>query len=107
MNNWMVTGRLVKEPNTSQTRTGNVMTIVHIAVRRDYKNKNTNEYESDFYMFKAFGQTADFIHQYCKQGDLVEINGRPQNNNYEKGGEKVYSDEYIIRNISRLSAKKG
>jgi len=118
MNSWMLTGRLTKEPQTTGTQTGNIITVIYVAVRRDFKNKDTNPYKSDFYRFKAFGKTlANFIHLNLHKGDLVEINGRPQNNylifstlldikNYEKDGEKVYRDDYIIRSISRLSAKR-
>ena len=106
MNSWMLTGRLTKEPQTTGTQTGNIITVIYVAVRRDFKNKDTNTYESDFFRFKAFGKKADFIHSYLHKGDLVEINGRSQNNNYEKDGDKVYRDEYIIRSISRLSAKR-
>lgn len=107
MNNWIITGRLTKDPETTETQTGNVLTKINIAVRRDYKNKKTNQYDSDFYLFKAFGQTADYIYMHIKKGDLVEIQGRPTNNNFEKNGEMIYRDDYIIQNISKLSSKKG
>jgi len=106
MNNWMITGRLTKDPQTIGTQTGNLLTKIYIAVRRDFRDKQTNEYESDFYLFKAFGKTADYIYKHVKKGDLVEIQGRPTNNNFEKDGEKIYRDDYIIQSISRLSAKK-
>jgi len=106
MNNWILTGRLTKDPETTGTQTGNILTTIYLAVRRDFKNKQTDEYDSDFYRFKAFGKTADYIFSHIKKGDLVEIQGRPTNNNYEKDGEKIYRDEYIIRSISRLSAKR-
>lgn len=106
MNNWLITGRLTKDPETMGTQTGNVLTKINIAVRRDYKNKQTKQYDSDFYLFKAFGKTADYIYKHVKKGDLVEIQARPTNNNFEKDGEKIYRDDYIIHSISRLSSKK-
>jgi len=106
MNKWMLTGRLTKDPETNATQTGNIITVIYVAVKRSFKNKESGEYESDFFRFKAFGKTADFIQSYIKKGDLVEIEAAPTNNNFEKDGEKVYRDEYIIKSISRLSAKR-
>jgi single-strand DNA-binding protein len=107
MNNWSVTGRLTKEPETNALDQGNMISIFYIAVKREFKNKSTNEYESDYFRFKAFGRTADYIHTYIKKGDLVEIESRPTNNNYEKDGKKIYQDDYIVKNINKLATPKG
>ena len=106
MNKWLLTGRLVKDPETTVTESSNIITVIYVAVRKGFKNKETNEYESDFFRLKAFSKNADYISTYLKKGDLVEIEASPINNNYEKDGQKVYRDEYIVRNISKLSSKK-
>lgn len=107
MNKWLITGRLTKAPEVTPTDSGNLIAIIYIASKRNFKNKKTNEYDSDFFRFKAFAKNADFIHSYVKKGDLVEIEASPNNNNYVKDGVTQYRDEYIINGISRLSAKRG
>lgn len=106
MNKWLLTARLVKDPEIAATQTGKLIASLNVAIRREYKDKNTGQYESDFFRFKSFNTTADYIHKYLKKGDLVEIEAGVSNNNYEKDGEKVYKDEYIINSISRLVSKR-
>lgn len=107
MNKWLITARLVKDPEITATTTGTLIAALNVAIRQEYKDKKTGQYESDFFRFKAFGSTADFIDSYIKKGDLVEIEGSVSNNNYEKDGEKVYRDEYVVKSISRLGPKRG
>lgn len=106
MNKWLITGRLVKDPEITATQTGTLIASLNVAIRREYKDKKTGQYESNFFRFKAFGATADFIDQYLKKGDQVEIEASVSNNNYDKDGEKVYRDEYIIKSLSRLGPKR-
>lgn len=107
MNKWLLTGRLVKDPETTITEAGHIISVIYVAVRKGFKNKETNEYESDFFRLKAFLKIADYMSTYLKKGDLVEVEASPVNNNYDKDGQKVYRDEYLIKNISKLSSKKG
>lgn len=100
MNKLLINGRLVKDPETNDARS---FAKLYIAVKRKYKNKQNNEYESDFLNFIAFGKTAEYILNYVRKGDLVNIEGTVQISSYEKDGEKKTSIQFIIENISTLT----
>ena len=74
MNVICITGRLVRDPDI---KTANETTIADfdIACTRNYKDKNTGKYESDFFRVKAFGNTATFVDNYIRKGVKVEIEG--------------------------------
>ena len=100
MNKLLINGRLVKDPETNDARS---FAKLYVAVKRKYKNKQNNEYESDFLNFIAFGKTAEYILNYVRKGDLVNIEGTVQISSYEKDGEKKTSIQFIIENISTLT----
>lgn len=76
-----------------------------IAVRRDYKNKDGN-YDSDFFNFTIWGNQAEYLEKYSKKGDKIIISGKLLNNNYEKNGEKIYSNDIQVENIELVNYKK-
>ena len=106
MNKILVTGRLVADPEVKQTTSGVLIATILIAVKREYKDKNTGKYESDFLRFKAFDKKANFLDIYVKKGDQIEIEGYIANNNYEKAGILVYQNEFIANKIGHLSSTK-
>jgi len=68
-----------------------------MAVRRDFKDKETGNYESDFFNCIAFGKTGELISEFVKKGALFPIWGKVQNRNYtNKDGVKVYITEIIV-----------
>lgn len=76
-----------------------------IAVKRDFKNKN-GEYDTDFLNFTVWGNQAEFLNNYAQKGDKVLICGKLLNNNYEKDGQTVYSNDVQVENIEILSQRK-
>lgn len=75
-----------------------------IAVRRDFKNKN-GEYDSDFFTFSTWGNQAEYLEKYAKKGDKIAICGKLLNNNYEKDGQTIYSNDIQVENIELLSTR--
>ena len=76
-----------------------------IAVKRDYKNKD-GAYDSDFFNFSIWGNQAEYIEKYAQKGDKILICGKLQNNNYEKDGEMIYSNDIQVENVELLTFKK-
>ena len=58
MNIIALTGNATKDIELTYTQSGTAVGKGSIAVRRDFKNKQTGEYETDFINFTAFGKTA-------------------------------------------------
>ena len=75
-----------------------------IADRRDFKNKEGN-YDSDFFNFTIWGVQAEFLNNYAKKGDKILICGKMLNNNYEKDGQMIYSNDIQVETVEILSSK--
>lgn len=96
MNKIILAGRLTKDPEIKALASGTCVCNFTMAVRRDFKDKTTGNYESDFFNCSAFGKTAELIGDYCKKGDLFPIWGKSQNRSYDKDGHKVYINEVMV-----------
>lgn len=48
---------------------------------------------------------AENAAKYLRKGSHVSIDGRMENNNYEKDGDTVYSDQYVCEEIEYLDSK--
>lgn len=105
LNQVVLVGRLVSDPEIKTTETNKKMTIITVAVPRSYKNMEGN-YDTDFIKCVLWAGIAETTCEYCKKGDIVGIKGRIQVSNYEKDNEKKYSMEVIAEKVSFLSSKK-
>ena len=105
MNKIFLTGRVSKTPETRTTTTGKNVTSFTLAITRKYKNAN-GDYEADFISCKAFSKTGELISQYCKQGDLVGIEGNLRTGSYtDKSGNKRYTTDVMVEGIEFLKKK--
>ena len=102
MNNILIVGNIVRDNTTRYTSDGKAIVNNSIAVQRNYKNEK-GEYDSDFFAIVAYRGTAEYIDKYISKGDRVAIQGKLRNNNYEKDGQKFYSNEIVIEEIKLCS----
>lgn len=107
VNQLIVIGRLVKEPELRKTDTGKNVTNITLAVPRSFKNVN-GEYETDYIDCVLWSAVAESTTEYCKKGDLLGVKGRIQTRKYETDDEKVRQvTEVIAEKVSFLSSSKG
>ena len=104
MNKLILIGRLTKDP---EIRVSGNVTIAKFSLAVDRKYKRDGEPEADFFNCTAFNKTAEFIEKYCSKGMKMAIEGRIQNDNYEKDGVKHYGVTVIVENIEFAESKKG
>lgn len=104
MNKLILIGRLTKDP---EIRVSGSVTIAKFSLAVDRRFKRDGEPEADFFNCTAFNKTAEFIEKYCKKGMKMAIEGRVQNDNYEKDGVKHYGVTVIVENIEFAESKKG
>ena len=81
INSSCIQGRLTFDPERRKTPTGIYVTRFQIASVRPYKNKS-GEYQADFIDAIAWRSTGDFVSKYFKKGDMINIVGRIETNNY-------------------------
>ena len=103
MNKLILIGRLTKDP---EIRTSGNVTIAKFSIAVDRRFKRDGEPEADFFNCTAFNKTAEFIEKYCSKGMKMAVEGRIQNDNYEKDGVKHYSVSIIVENIEFAESKK-
>ena len=104
-NSITLVGRLTKDP-ISAIFGESAKVSFSIAVDRDYKKKDQENYDTDFFMCIAWNKLAEIIETYSHKGQLVLISGSVQNRSYEKDGEKKYITEIIVNKFQMLDNKK-
>lgn len=72
LNQAVLVGRIVQNPELRETENGKKLTRITLAVPRSFKNSN-GEYETDFISCVMWKGVAENTVEYCKQGDLVGI----------------------------------
>lgn len=105
LNQIVIVGRLVKDPELKETDSGKKVTNITLAVPRSYKNVN-GEYDTDFIDCTLWTGVAESTSEYCKKGDLLGVKGRVQTRMYEKEEEKKYVTEVIAEKVTFLTSKK-
>ena len=105
LNQTVIVGRIVKNPEIVETENGGKRTFMTLAVPRSYKNAE-GVYETDFIPCVLWNGIAETTTEYCKKGDLVGVKGHLQTNNYEEDGENKSSMQLVAEKVTFLSSKK-
>ena len=105
LNQIVIVGRLVRDPELIETESGKKVTNITLAVPRSYKNPD-GEYDTDFINCTLWTGVAESTSEYCHKGDLLGIKGRLQTSTYEKDEEKKYKTEVIAEKVTFLTNKR-
>lgn len=71
MNSVNITGRLTRDPSSSETERGTAVSSFGIAWNEPFGEKKAN-----FFDVTAFGKPAEFAAKWLKKGTKVEVTGR-------------------------------
>ncbi len=105
LNQTVIVGRLVSDPELRETEGGSKVTNVTLAVPRSFKNVN-GEYDTDFISCVLWKGIAENTVNYCKKGDLVGVKGRLQSREYEVDEIKRKVVELVAEKITFLSSNR-
>lgn len=108
MNKITLTGRLTEEPKvTYSAGTEPVARALFNFAVPDMSMKKDGEgnYPTDFFRCACWGKLAEIVEKHCGKGTKLLLSGRLKNNNYEKDGQKVYSNEIVIDSLEFLEAR--
>lgn len=104
MNSVNLTGRITKDPELKKTASGKDTISFTLAVDRQIKDANGNK-QTDFIPCVAWNQTAVYMSQWIRKGDLLETQGRIQTRNYQdQSGKTIYVTEVICDRVSKLAS---
>jgi len=103
LNQIVIVGRLVRDPELRETDGGKKVTNITLAVPRSYKNVN-GEYETDYIDCVLWTGIAENTSEYCRRGDILGVKGRVQTRTYEMENEKKrFVTEVVAEKVSFLS----
>lgn len=106
LNQTVLVGRLVRDPELYETESGNKVTNITLAVPRSYKNSE-GVYDTDFINCVLWKGVAESATEYCHKGDLLGIKGRIQTRTIDMDDEsKKNITEVVAEKVTFLSSKK-
>lgn len=105
LNNAVIMGRLVAQPELRTTGSGTSVTSFTVAVDRRF-NKQGEEKQADFIDIIAWRNTAEFVCKYFSKGQMIAVQGSIQTRLYEdKDGNKRKAVEIVADNVSFCGSK--
>ncbi|MEG1495641.1 MAG: single-stranded DNA-binding protein [Bacilli bacterium] len=105
LNQVVLVGRLVRDPQLNETEKGKKMMYVTLAIPRSFKNMK-GEYDTDFIDCVLWDGLAQNTSEYCEKGNIVGVKGRIQSRVIEHDTERKYITEVVAEKISFLSSNK-
>lgn len=106
LNQLVLVGRLVKEPELKESDNGIKLACITIAVPRNYKNSK-GEYDTDFIDCNLWSSVAENTAEYCQKGDMLGVKGRVQTRIIENdNGTKRKKVEIVAERVTFLQKSK-
>ncbi len=106
MNNVVIVGRIVRNPEIKKTENNTEVLNITLAVDRNFKNAN-GEYEVDFIDCILWKGIAKSTAEYCVKGDLIGVKGRLQTRSYVYEDVKRTASEVVAEKVTFLSYNRG
>ncbi len=106
VNQVILVGRLVYDPELRTTDDGKKVTTITLALQRSFKSQETGTYETDFIRCTLWSGIAENTVQYCKKGSTIGVKARLAQRYYEIDAEKSFSyPEVIAEKITFINTK--
>ena len=105
MNQVILIGRLIKDPETRFT-TSNIA-VCNFTLAVDRRFKKDGEQSADFINCIAWRQTAEFVSKYFSKGKKIALTGSIQTSTWDaEDGSKRYKTEVLVDNVEFVESKK-
>ena len=107
INKVIISGNLVRDPDTRILENGNHLAKMSIANNQRYRDKNGEWQEKTCYVnIIAWRKTAELVSEFCRKGSPVLIEGELVFNSWEdRGGNKRNQLEVNARRIQFLERR--
>lgn len=108
VNKVILMGRLAKDPEIRQTRSGKSTVSWILAVDKPYKkDRADDEPSADFIPLVSWEKAAEFVDKYLSKGMKVLVEGRMQVRSYKADdGSTRWVTEVVTQNIEFAESKK-
>jgi single-strand DNA-binding protein len=106
LNQVILVGRLVYDPELRKLDDGRSVTTVTLAVQRSFKNAESGEYDTDFLKCTLWSGIAENTVQYCTKGSTVGVKARLSQKYFEYADGKSFSyPEIVAEKITFINTK--
>jgi single-strand DNA-binding protein len=109
----ILTGRIARDPETRETKSGTSVTGITVVTDRPARDKDGKTYkdengytakDSEFHRVTCFNGLAKTVGQYCSKGQLVSVQGRLHYTQWDdQDGVKRYGCEILADKVDFLS----
>lgn len=107
MNNVILMGRLVRDPEIRYTQSNQPMAIARFTLAVNRRFKRQGEQDADFIPCVAFGKQGEFAEKYFRKGQMVSVVGRLQVRNWDdNNGNKRITTEVVVEEQYFAESKK-
>ncbi len=107
VNKATILGRMGKNPETTTTQGGMIITKFSIATSENFKKGDEWQEKTEWHNIITFGKTAEHCEKYLKKGMEVYLEGKIQTSNWtNNAGVKQYKTEINAREIKIISKKE-
>ena len=107
INRVVLVGRITRDPELSQTTSGQSYVRFSLAIDRPFKNQN-GERATDFINCIAWRNQAEFLKNYVKKGNMLGLEGRIQVTTYQdQNGNNRQAFDVLVESLNNLEPKKG
>lgn len=101
INNVVLAGNVVSDPETRSTTSGKTIATVRLAV-----NNPLNENDSLFIDVDVWEKQAEFVANHVKKGSAISVIGRLKQDSWEKDGQKRSKILVVAERINFVGSKR-
>lgn len=106
LNNVVLVGRVVRQPELTETLDGKKVSTITLAVTRSFKNALTGEYDTDFINITLWEGIAKSVVEYCGKGAIIGVKARLVHRTYEVPNYKTLRVvEVVAEKVSFIQTK--
>lgn len=112
MNNAILSGRLIKDPELRYLQGGGAVARFTLAVDKDLSRDKKSQFEkegkptADFISCQAWGKLAENVAKFTGKGKRLLVQGRIQTGSYQdKDGKTVYTTDVVANNVEFIDWK--
>lgn len=101
MNVIAITGNICKDLELKYTKNNKSVLQNTLAVSKGIKNED-GTYDVDFIDFVCFEKKADYLKEYAKKGNKLEITGKLRSDNWKDDEGKSHSRLYVVADSLKI-----
>ena len=102
----IITGRLTKDPEVNQTKTGFAGNF-SLATDESYLDANKERIQvTEYHRVIIFNKDAEYMRDHARKGDYVIVQGVKKTRKWEKNGVTQYTVEIIADVITPIRPEK-